>query len=340
MAVFKEMRSEVKFGIGVLLLLALFAGAWSYSSGTLDVIVDEAVLLDEVWLPGVALLRDSEFFSHEALCALRALNGGGEEKIDAVQTSMEKFLVSLETLKIHTSLHEDLAAQLRRLDETAGIVQTILGSLQELRVFVRERAKLRSEIEDALDALRERSRKGLEEERGVLERMLLTDEPGRSAEAHLAVIARRLTLDGAVEDLARLLARSWRDDGDVSAEALWEAHSHLRAALRDVRMETFDDNRLQQIDSMTEAIDIFQGALDNFVRTAADGRDLEWRAVASGESFVDLVGGIRDTMLQESLGLSGSVAKRSFEGSRTLVLTIQIVSVCAVLFALWLVRKK
>jgi hypothetical protein len=105
-------------------------------------------------------------------------------------------------------------------------------------------------------------------------------------------------------------------------------------------METFDDNRLQQIDSMTEAIDIFEGALDNFVRAAADGRELEWRAVASGESFVDLVGGIRDTMLQESLGLSGSVAKRSFEGSRTLVLTIQIVSVCAVLFALWLVRKK
>lgn len=337
---FKEMRSEVKFGIGVLLLLALFAGAWSYSSGTLDVIVDEAVLLEEVWLPGVALLRDSEFFSHEALCALRALHGGGEEKIDAAQTLLEKFLVSLGTLKSHTSLHEDLSAHLRRLDEAAGMAQTILGSLQELRVFVRERAKLRSEIEGVLDALRERSRKGLAEERGVLERMLLTHEPGRSPEAHLAVIAGRQSLDGAVEDLVRLLALFWRDEGDSSSEALREAHSHLRAALRDVRMETFEEERLQQIDSMTDAIDIFQGALDNLVRAAAGGRDQEWRAVASGESLVDLVGGIRDTMLQELLALSGSVAKRSFEGARTLVLTIQIVSVCSVLFALWLVRKK
>ena len=336
---FKEMRSEVKFGIGVLLLLALFAGAWIYSSGTLDAVVDEAILLNEAWLPGVVLLRDSEFFSYEALCALRALRGG-EEKIDAAQKILEKLLVSLEAMKRHASIHDDLAAHLRRLDEAAGMAHTILGSLQEVRVFTREKAKLRSEIEGALEALRERSRKGLADERGVLERLLLSGESGRSPEAVLAAIAGRATLDDAVESLARKLVPFFSEEGEERAEAVREDLSLLRVALRDVRMETFDDERLQRIDSMTEAMDIFQGALDDFVRAAVGGSDRERRAAASGESLVDLVGGIRETMLQDALGLSGSLTHRSYEASRTRVLALQIVSVCAILIALGLVRKK
>lgn len=336
--VFKEMRIGVKFGIGVLLIAGLFSGAWWYSSLSLERVEEEAEILEEGWLPGVFLLRHAELFAHDALCEMRALPGGGAGRIDAAHGKVEKTLAALGGMKEHAARRNDLGALSRHLDEAEERARSIVGSLKELRSVDAEAAKGFSDSQGALTALRAKSREILTEQRGILERWLRSG--GTVPENALAAAGGLQTLADAVDELERAFAQLLAEEGRERVDAVWEAHSRLRVALRDVRMAIFDAALLEDIDFMVEGMDSFQGAFDASLRSSAARRDLEWRAAAAAESLLDLVGGVRDTAFQESLALSKSIGKRASEASRTLSLSMQAAALGGVLFALWLAKGK